>query len=207
MNNLKVLIDACQWMNDQRYSPATSGNYSLRIDAESIYVSASGVDKGRMREEDFIQMGIDGSYDHLGPKPSDEALIHAKILELNSEDNCVLHSHSIPSTALTMFIKDDKLEFQGFELQKAFSNVLSHEEKIVIPIYENTQDIESFAKMLGDHWLPGFDKVPCLILRGHGVYVWAESIHKAKRYLEGIEFLMAVRVEHIKMGLGQGEDL
>ncbi len=128
-------------------------------------------------------------------------MIHAKIMELVPEANCVLHSHSITGTALSLFTKENILEFKGFELQKAFSKIKSHEETVRFHIYENTQDIDQLAVDIEKSWKDDFEKVPCLILRGHGIYVWAETIQRAKRFLEGAEFLMAVRVEHIKMGL------
>lgn len=201
MSTLAELIEVCHWMNEKNYSPATSGNYSLRIDENHLYVSASGVDKGKLKESDFLKMDLRGNYSHDQLKPSDEAMIHAKIMEMVPEANCVLHSHSITGTALSLFTKDQTLEFCGFELQKAFSKVKSHEEKIIFHIFENTQDINQFSADLEKNWKSDFSTVPCLILRGHGIYVWAETVQKAKRFLEGAEFLMAVKVEHIKMGL------
>jgi len=201
MNNLTELIEVCHWMNEKNYSPATSGNYSLRINEKNLYVSASGVDKGKLKTSDFINMDLQGEYTNETLKPSDEAMIHAKIMELVPEANCVLHSHSIAGTALSMFTKDNQIEFCGFELQKAFSKIKSHSETIRFHIFENTQDINQFANELEHNWKEDFSNTPCLILRGHGIYVWAESIQRAKRFLEGAEFLMAVRVEQIKMGL------
>lgn len=201
MNNLAELIDVCHWMNEKDLSPATSGNYSLRLDSENLLVSASGVDKGRLKTSDFISIDFAGNYKHDSLKPSDEAMIHAKIMQLVPEANCVLHAHSVSGTALSLFTKDDYIEFCGFELQKAFSRVKSHDETIRFHIFENTQDIRQFAENLEANWKEDFSNVPCLILRGHGIYVWAETIQRAKRFLEGAEFLMAVRVEHIKMGL------
>lgn len=201
MSNLTDLIEVCQWMNDKNFSPATSGNYSLRIDQKYLYVSASGVDKGRIKHSDFIKMDLQGNYTHELLKPSDEAMIHAKILEKVPEANCVLHAHSVAGTALSMFVKTNVLEFTGFELQKAFSQIKSHEETVRFHIVENTQDIKQCAKDIGENWKEDYATVPCIILRGHGIYVWADTIKKAKRYLEGAEFLMAARVELIKMEL------
>lgn len=201
MNNLVELIEVCQWMNEKNFSPATSGNYSLRIDEKNLFVSASGVDKGKIKPSDFIEMDLNGKYHHDSLKPSDEAMIHAKIMEMVPEANCVLHAHSVTGTALSMFVKENVLEFSGFELQKAFSKIKSHEETVRFHIFENTQDIDQCAKDIEKKWNDDFSKVPCLILRGHGIYVWAETVQRAKRFLEGAEFLMATRVELIKMGL------
>lgn len=82
MNNLAELIEVCQWMNEKNFSPATSGNYSLRIDEMNLYVSASGVDKGKIKTTDFIPMDLTGKYQHETLKPSDEAMIHATIMRM-----------------------------------------------------------------------------------------------------------------------------
>jgi len=198
MEKLSKLVEVCRWMSMNHYSPATSGNYSLRIDDLHFYVSASGIEKGQIVEEDFIKMKLDGSYDDQR-KPSDEALIHAKIYELDKNAHCVLHSHSIASTTVSLFTKEDFIVFEGIEMQKAFVSIKSHEDKMTLKSFNNSQNMKDFSIMLQEN----FDvdsNVPCFVIKGHGIYVWGPSIQVAKRHLEGIEFLMAVKLELLKLG-------
>lgn len=191
---LADLIKVCQWMNASGLSPATSGNYSLRIDKSSCFVSASGVDKGQLRESDFIKMNLDGNYDKAGKRPSDEALIHTRIYQLYDNAQCILHGHSVANTVLSTMINEDFVCFEGLEMQKAFTGILSHLTPVEVKILDNKQEIAILAESLVK-----FD-LPCFILRGHGVYAWGENTAQARRHLEGLEFLIACKLELLRLG-------
>ena len=63
--NIKAEIERCvRWRTSARGAdglPATAGNFSVR-DAESgvIFISRSGLDKGRMTAEDLLALDADG---------------------------------------------------------------------------------------------------------------------------------------------------
>ena len=188
-NELLALIDVCNWMNKQGYSPATSGNYSIRKDEKTCLVSASGVDKGNLKPDDFVEYDLDYSYDDEGKKPSDESPVHASIYKLYPEVGCVLHAHSVASTVIGLVDEGSFIEFQNFEMQKAFTGVMTHEHALRLDVIDNTQDMKSLADSLS------VMSLPCFLLRGHGVYVWGKTIAQAKRHLEGIEFLLKCKLE------------
>ena len=194
-SELEKLVSVCSWMNAQGYSPATSGNYSIRKDGESCYVSISGVDKSKLKTTDFMSYHLDYTYpEFVGKKPSDEAPIHARIYAMYPEANCVLHSHSVTNTVLSLADKSDQIEFKDFELLKAFSGVKTHAEAKFLTVVENTQDIIGLAKTLSaSHDLPG------ILVRGHGIYVWGKDVDQAKRHLEAIEFLMSCKLELMRL--------
>lgn len=188
MSELEKLVEVCHWMNVAGYSPATSGNYSLRMDHENFWVSASGIDKGKINSQDFLKMNLKG--ESVGPrKPSDEALIHAKIYELHPNANCILHGHTVANTIVSMRAKSDLIHFQGFEMQKAFTGIKTHLDTISVDILDNEQDMNLFVQKLKVFDLPAF------MIRGHGTYVWGENVLQAKRHLEGLEFLLQCQLE------------
>jgi methylthioribulose-1-phosphate dehydratase len=80
------------------WSPATSTNYSFResSDANTLYVSRSGIDKSLFHPEDFMQVAMDGHpvLEDRGIKPSAETLIHCILYKLFPETTVILHSHS-----------------------------------------------------------------------------------------------------------------
>jgi methylthioribulose-1-phosphate dehydratase len=83
--------------------------------------------------------------------------------------------------------------FEGYEMQKAIRGHTTHERGVVLPIFENTQDIPALADRLTERWesavLPhGF------LVRGHGLYAWGASAAEARRHVEGWEFLMQCRL-------------
>ena len=105
-----------------------------------------------------------------------------------TDAGCVLHSHVLEGLLFADLYPDqDRIEVQGLELLKGFQGVKTHEQKVAIPCFENTQDIEGLAqvaqKVIG--------QTPCFgfILRGHGLYVWGASVKEAKRHLEVFEYI------------------
>ena len=109
-NELEQLVSVCSWMNTKGYSPATSGNYSIRKDENSCFVSISGVDKSKLKTTDFMTYNLDYTYpEFVGKKPSDEAPIHARIYAMYPKTNCVLHSHSIANTVLSLADQSEKI--------------------------------------------------------------------------------------------------
>ena len=70
----------CKRYHQKGWSPATSTNYSFRLedDLNKIYVSKSGIDKSQFTENDFMEVDFDGKpYPEFeGIRPSAETLIH-----------------------------------------------------------------------------------------------------------------------------------
>ncbi|WP_369673741.1 class II aldolase/adducin family protein, partial [Enterococcus faecium] len=58
---------------EKGWVPATSGNFSVRIDAVTIAITRSGVDKGRLEASDVLIQPLDAP---LLPGSSAEALLH-----------------------------------------------------------------------------------------------------------------------------------
>jgi methylthioribulose-1-phosphate dehydratase len=65
---------------------------------------------------------------------------------------------------------------------------MTHELEIKIPIYDNTQDISKLAEQIKPTLLAQTNNYG-LLLRGHGVYVWGDSVEEAKRHLEVFEYV------------------
>jgi methylthioribulose-1-phosphate dehydratase len=172
------------------WSPATSTNYSFRtqLDNELIYVSRSGVDKSLFSETDFIEIDRFGqpiSENNL-TVPSAETLIHCVIYDLFPETCVILHSHSVYpvliSEKFTNYIK-----FEGYEIQKGFSGQISHATEISIPLFENTQDMITFSKVLVEN--KALLDNHSFIIKKHGTYAWGKTLFEAKRHLETLEYL------------------
>lgn len=188
--NLKhQLAQTIRAYNAKGWSPATSTNYSFRETAESkdIVISRSGVDKAEFTSEDFMEVDFDGkplsNYYHM--KPSAETGIHCVLYELFPEATVILHSHSVYPVLLSMVLPS--VIFEGFEVQKGFDGVQSHESKVNIPIFENSQDMDDFKNWLREH----VDQLKhhCFIIKGHGTYAWGKNLFEAKRHLETLDYL------------------
>lgn len=168
----------------------TGGNLSVRLPGTPprTAVSASGLDKGRMRAEDFLL--VDGAGIAVPPetrKPSDETLLH---LALYGATNAaaICHGHPPHAVALSLGV-GDHIAVTAIEMQKAFAGTKTHQCVRRMPVIDNSQDmVELSARALAARDAD----VPAVIVRGHGVYAWGRSIAEAGRHLETVEWLCRV---------------
>lgn len=189
-STLKSLLRASDFIAALRYSPATAGNFSIRSDDDQMLVSPSGKDKTALAEEDFIRCDFAANKIAGVGSPSAEALLHGMIYQHSCEAACVLHTHSVPVTVLSMVLaRDEKITFQGYEMQKTIGGRMTHEDALDLFIFDNDQNMSRLAPKIAAEWpkvAPAFG----FIVRGHGLYSWGNSVADAKRHMEGLEFLM-----------------
>ncbi len=201
----------------------TSGNLSILIEENPLkfLITASGKDKGELTEEDFLLVNEDGiiastesakqsrSLPHQNNrdcfvantprndtiKPSAETLLHSSIYK-HTNAKAVFHVHTTNSTLLSMK-SDNKIIFSGLEMLKGLG-FKSHDVKVTVPVIENSQDMEYIASIA-----PSFiiEDVPGLILKGHGIYAWGESVQEAKRHIEIFEFIFEYKIKELALGL------
>lgn len=169
--------------------PATGGNFSARLDADSLLITASGVDKAAAGERDLIRLRRDGAAIDDG-RPSAETALHLAVYRLAPETGAVLHVHSVADTVLSRLETGDLLTVEGYEMQKAIRGVDTHEIPLVLPIVDNNQDMTALAKTLEARW-PQAAAAHGFLVRGHGLYAWGADLAEARRHLEGWEFLLA----------------
>lgn len=175
------------------WSPATSTNYSFRLEAnpEVIYVSKSGIDKSQFSADDFMEVDFIGQAlpAYAGIRPSAETLIHCQLYKLFPAMLCIVHSHSVYSVLQSMK-NDAHVELSGFEVLKGFEGIKTHETTVHVPIFDNTQDMPAFAQVLEAE--KERLTIPVFIMRQHGTYAWGKSLFEAKRHLETAEYLFEV---------------
>ena len=58
--------------------PATSGNFSVRS-GDRVFITASGLDKGRLTPQDLLEIGMDGAVLGGNGRPSAETELHLVI--------------------------------------------------------------------------------------------------------------------------------
>jgi methylthioribulose-1-phosphate dehydratase len=186
------LIDVGRQAYARGWVPATSGNFSARLDDDRIAITVSGTHKGHLNVADIMLIDEEGeSLD--GKRPSAETLLHTWLYQWRPDIQAVLHTHSMRSTVLSR-IADGEVLLDGLEVLKAFDGIDTHETELVIPVFPNDQNIASLAEQVGEYLLqhPG---VPGYLIAGHGLYTWGSSISSALRHLEAFEFLFDCALE------------
>ena len=182
---------------DFGWSLGTSSNYSILMSDSPfrLLLTASGKDKSRLEEEDFVLV------DDLGQpaepargKPSAETMLHV-MLARRPGVGAVLHTHSVWGTMLS---EDQRgiggLAIEGYEMLKGLAGVKTHEHREWVNIFNNSQDIPTLSGKVeeyldkDDNW----SKSHGFLIRRHGLYTWGKDIEEARLHVEIFEFLFEV---------------
>ena len=194
------IIEAGRFLYARGWSPATSSNYSARVDAAHIAITVSGKHKGELGAGDVMVVDLSGEPVQSDCRSSAETLLHTVLYDLFPHVDAVLHTHSVNATVISRVLAgQDRLVLQDYELQKAFSGVTTHEGEMVIPIFENTQDIAALAEATRAHF-QDHPEQPAYLIRGHGLYTWGRSMTECLRHVEALEFLLNCELETMRLG-------
>jgi methylthioribulose-1-phosphate dehydratase len=167
------LIAAGRELYAQGMVPATSGNFSARLDDGSLAITVSGRHKGKLTTDDIMRVDAAGaSLD--GKRPSAETLLHVGIYERYADAQVILHPHSVNATLLSRIL-GDWLVLQDYEILKAFPGIDTHACTVRVPVFDNDQDIRRLATVV-DKCLDDLEVAHGYLIRGHGFYTWGNSL-------------------------------
>lgn len=178
--------------------PGTSGNLSIKVDDESFLVTASGKDKRRETDEDFLLVDLQGgAVEGFTGKPSAETLLHVEVYG-KTNAGCSLHVHTIDNNVISeLYGEAGEVSFSGQEIIKAFG-IWEENATITVPIIPNHADIPTLAKEFGRYVS---QEAGAVLIRNHGITVWGRDAFEAKKFLEAYEFLFSW---HIKLQMLKG---
>ncbi|OOV96281.1 methylthioribulose 1-phosphate dehydratase [Pseudomonas sp. MF4836] len=182
------IIDAGRFLYGRGWSPATSSNYSARLSSTEALLTVSGKHKGQLGVDDVLATDLAGNSLEPGKKPSAETLLHTQLYSWRPQIGAVLHTHSVNATVLSRLTPGTVIEFEDYELQKAFSGISTHESRVRVPIFDNDQDIARLAAKV-QPWLEAHPDCVGYLIRGHGLYTWGARMSDALRQIEAFEFL------------------
>lgn len=180
--------------------PGTSGNLAIHVsdDPLTFLVTASGRDKRKRTDEDFVLVDATGQLigEQTG-KPSAETLLHVEIFN-KTNATCSLHVHTVDNNVISeLYAANGHVTFAGQEIIKALG-YWEETASVRIPIIENHADIPTLARAFAPHVTSDAGAV---LIRNHGITVWGETPAAAKRYLEAYEFLFSYSLKLRALGV------
>lgn len=190
------IIDAGVRLDARGWAPATAGNYSHRLGDGSVAITVSGNHKGMLKPGDVMRVDMEAK-PLEDKKPSAETLLHTSLYKIRPDINAILHTHSVGSTVLSMQ-RSGHVTLSGYELLKAFPGVHTHETSVVLPVFENKQDMTILAPQV-EAYLKAHSDTPAYIIRGHGIYGWGKDMAEAERVIEATEFLLNCELEILRL--------
>jgi methylthioribulose-1-phosphate dehydratase len=180
------------------WTPATSSNFSMRLDPNHAAITVSGRDKGKLGESDIMVVDFDGRAVASDQSPSAETLLHTQLYRRFPDVGCVLHTHSLIQTvASRLYAGACRARFEDYELIKAFRGQATHATEMDVPVLPNSQHIPNLVAQVdvlldaGPLW--GY------LIEGHGLYAWGADMAEARRHLESFEFLLSCELETRKL--------
>ena len=190
-----AIADAARACAALGWTPATSSNFSMRVDARHTAITISGRDKGQLGRDDIMLVDMHGSGVGTDTRPSAETELHTQIYRRWPSIHAVLHTHSrTQSVASRLYAKAGVIRLHGWELQKAIDGCTTHDSVLEIPVFPNTQHMPELVAQV-DAWLDAGKPLHAYLIDGHGIYTWGRDMVEARRHLEALEFLLACELD------------
>jgi len=190
-----AIIAAGRKLGAQGLTPATSSNFSMRLDSAHAAVTVSGRDKGALTPDDIMVVDMDGNAVESPARPSAETLLHTHIYRRFAGANAVLHTHSRTQTvASRLFAAAGTIRLEGYELLKAIAGHSTHEARVDVPVFPNTQDMRELVARV-NAWLEDDKPLYGYLIDGHGIYTWGRDMAEAERHVEAFEFLLGCELD------------
>lgn len=207
-----TLIAAARQFYHMGWMMGTAGNLSARMPDGSFWITASGHPKGQLTTDDFVLMTLDTCKEEvcLAPtqpnfhrRPSAETSIHAAIYRLFPDAQICYHVHSIEANLVSLFVIGDALPLPPLEMLKGLG-VWEEKPQVTMPIFDNHLEVSRIADEICNRFKTTIPQVPALLIRNHGVTVWASSLEGASNYLEVAEYIFRYMVTKRKIGMVLG---
>ena len=192
------LIANTRELSALRWTPATSSNFSMRLDDRHAAVTVSGRDKGKLTAADIMVVDFAGHAVATVQRPSAETLLHTQLYARLPDVGCVLHTHSqVQTLASRLYAGAGHVRFEDYELIKAFHGQDTHATTMDVAVLPNNQHIPTLAAQV-DVLL---DQAPMwgYLIEGHGMYAWGRDMAEARRHLDAFEFLLGCELEMRKL--------
>ncbi len=172
----------------------TAGNLSVRHDASSFWITASGLPKGQLDEQDFLRIEVEEGnvLERLRPsaKPSAETSIHQAIYRCYPEARACLHVHSVDACLASAQTDGNELPLPAIEMIKGL-DIWEEQPRVSLPLFDNPLDVPNIARAIEQRCADTRPAVPALMIRGHGATVWGRSLQEAYNRVEIVEFIMS----------------
>jgi methylthioribulose-1-phosphate dehydratase len=199
-NSLEKVVEHAKDFDRRGWLMATSGNFSVRSGRDRMKITATGVHKGELTTDDFVDLPIASEgFKEAERKASSDRVIHRSIYRLDRDIGAVYHVHEPHTVALSRRVGGDgHLSFEGYSILKAFG-LEDPGEGIEVQVLPDRGEARYMADLIDSTTLER-RRVSAFVAQRHGLYVWGESTAVARRYIEALSHLMKCRVLEIQTG-------
>ncbi|MFN3742334.1 MAG: class II aldolase/adducin family protein [Anaerolineales bacterium] len=185
----QAILECGRLCYERRLMTSNDGNISVRVDAERVLITPSGLSKGRLEADDLLLLDMEGNVLQAAPgrKPSSETPMHLEAYRQRPDVRAVIHAHPVFATTLTVAGLDLPLDVLPEVLltlgeipTTAYATPASHE------------DAELIRDLIRTH--------NALLLRQHGSLTVGANLEEALIHLERLEHVAQVYYQALLLG-------
>jgi len=183
----KDLVECGHLLYQRGYCPATSGNFSVRLDSWRILITPTGISKGDMNPEDLVVISQEGLRRFGRRNPSSERDMHLQIYRLRPDVNAVVHAH--PSLATAFACAGIALD------QPIASEFVMAVGKAPVASYgtPGTPDLAvSLERLIPNH--------TAILMANHGVVTYGKDLCDARGKMELVEHFAEIVLGTLRVG-------
>ena len=176
-----ALVECGRICYDRRLMTSNDGNLSVRLSADRVLITPSGICKGRMRSADALIVDMEGRSvgEASGSRPSSETPMHLEVYRQRPEVCAVIHAHPVFATALTVA----GLGFPDDVLPETLL-LLGEVPVTALAVPSSPEDVEAIRPFIGAH--------NAILLRQHGTLTCGVHLEEALLHLERLEHVAEV---------------
>ncbi|MBE67191.1 MAG: methylthioribulose 1-phosphate dehydratase [Cyanobium sp. SAT1300] len=189
-------------LHGRRWCEGTGGNFSVVVQRDPLHLlmAPSGVNKGQVEPAQLVIVDEQQKVIQGQGRASAETTLHVEIIT-TLQCRAVLHTHSVESTVLSDHCaKQATIRLEGWEMLKGLKGIATHDTSIDIPIVSNNQNMRELSQSIRPYLNTN---APGILVAGHGLYTWGDSLAEAQRHVEILEFLFSTVLQKKLLQLSQ----
>ncbi|MEH2171667.1 methylthioribulose 1-phosphate dehydratase [Nostoc sp.] len=196
------LIATARYFYQQGWMVGTAGNLSARLADGSFWITASGKSKGELLLNDFVLIAPDGKIEGSATQviPSAETAIHQLVYRLFPQSLACYHIHSIESNLVSRLVEGDSLLLPPLEMLKGLG-VWQENPCCMMPIFANHLQVALIVGDIEQRFAVTPPQISALLIRDHGLTVWACSLEAARNYIELLDYIFRYMVAAVRLGI------
>jgi len=175
-NLRRDLVKFAKWLYRLGFMPGTSGNLSVRLDADRVLATPTGASKYLLESSDMVIVDLDGRQIAGSRKATSEIGMHLAIYRLRDDVEAVVHAHPPLATGFAC-------AGRGLD-EPLCSEALMTLGVVPLARYATTGTEEVAASLLD--LIPDHDAI---LMSNHGAVTYGKSILDAFQKMETVEHI------------------
>lgn len=196
----QALADLGRGFYQRGWMLGTAGNLSARLPDGTLWVTASGVDKGALTVQDFVRVTVAGETIEAPPgkRPSAETCLHQAVYGWDDAQRACLHVHTVAANLVTRIWPGD-VPLPPIEMIKGLG-VWDEEPRLSAQVFANPAHVPAIGQAVADRFANDPPEVPMYLVRDHGITVWGRTLREAANRVECAVYVLDYAVQAVQAG-------